>query len=105
MLQSMEEGWKTHVVSLCFKCFFIDMLQVFHVAVAKIWDVTSVSDVCCKHFFKMFHLFFIRMFASVFYLDIAYVSHMLQEYVPMILAVSVLCRSKCFYVASCKCSI
>ena len=31
----------------------------------------------------MFHLFL-----SVFYFDVAYVSHMLQEYVPMVSAVS-----------------
>ena len=40
-----------------------------------------------------------RQFASVFYLDVVYVSHMLQEYVPMISVVLVLCCSKCFYVA------
>ena len=42
------------------------------------------------------------MCASVFYLDVAYVSHMLQEYVPMISTVLVLCCSKCFHVANCK---
>jgi hypothetical protein len=42
---------------------------------------------------------------QVFYLDVAYVLHILQEYVPMISVVSVLCCIKCFYVASCKCFI
>ena len=78
---------KTHVASLCFICF-IDMLQVFYVDIAKVdqdvANVASVSEACCKRLFKMFHLFFRRMFANVFYLDIAYVSHMVQEYVPMI---------------------
>jgi hypothetical protein len=45
------------------------------------------------------------MFASVFYLDVSYVPHMLQEYVPMISTIAVLCYSKCFHVASCKCFI
>jgi len=64
------------------------MLQVFHMDIAKVdRDVASVSEACCKRLFKMFHPFFRRMFASVFYLDVAYVSHMLQEYFPMISAV------------------
>jgi hypothetical protein len=75
------------------------MLQVFHVDVAIDQDVASVSKVCCKHLFKNVSFVFRRMFASVSDLDVAYVSHMLQEYVPMILVVSVLCCSKCFHVA------
>jgi hypothetical protein len=35
---------------------------------------------------------------AFFYLDVAYISHMLQEYVPIVLGVSVLCCSKCFHV-------
>jgi hypothetical protein len=72
---------------------------VFHV------DVASVSETCCKCLFKMFHLFFRLMFASVFDLVVTYVSHILQEYVPMISTVSVLCCSNCFHVTSCKCFI
>jgi hypothetical protein len=53
--------------------------------------VASILESCCKRLFKMFHLFL-----SVFYLDVAYASHMLQEYVPMVSVVSVLCCSKCF---------
>jgi hypothetical protein len=57
------------------------MLQVFHVDITKVDRdvayVASVSEACCKHLFKMFHLFFRRMFASIFNLDVAYVSHML----------------------------
>ena len=49
--------------------------------------------------FKMFHLFQTYV-CKRFDLDVAYVSHMLQEYIPN---VSVLCYSKCFHVVSCKC--
>jgi hypothetical protein len=42
--------------------------------------------ICCKCSFKMFYLFL-----SVFYLDVVYVSHMLQEYVPIISVVPILC--------------
>ena len=71
---------------------------MFHVDVAKgDWDVACVSEAYCKRLFEMFRLFFRRMFASVFYSDVAYVLNMLQEYVPMILDVSVLCCSKCFH--------
>jgi hypothetical protein len=35
---------------------------------------------------------------AFFYLDVAYISHMLQEYVPIVLGVSVLRCSKCFHV-------
>jgi hypothetical protein len=34
----------------------------------------SVSEACCKRLFKMFHLFQTYV-ASIFYLDVAYVSH------------------------------
>jgi hypothetical protein len=49
---------------------------------------------------------FVQIVSSVFkrfYLDVAYVSHMLQEYVPMVSVVSVLCCSKCYHVACCNC--
>jgi hypothetical protein len=36
------------------------------------------SDVYSKHLFKMFHMFQTYMLQQVFYLDVAYVSHMLQ---------------------------
>jgi len=41
---------------------------------------------------------FQRHVASVFYLDVAYISHMLQEYITMVSAVLVLCCSKFFHV-------
>jgi hypothetical protein len=48
---------------------------VFHVDVAKVdRDIAyfaSVSEECCKSLFKIFHLFSRRMFANVFYLDVA----------------------------------
>jgi energy-converting hydrogenase Eha subunit C len=51
---------------------------VFHMVVAKVYRdvayVASVSEECCKHLFKMFHLFQ-TFVASIFYLDIAHVSH------------------------------
>ena len=110
----------TYVASVYYRCFiyFRRMLHssasdvqmyvlqaVFHVDVAKVNQdiayVASISETCCKRLFKM--LF--RLFLSIFYLDVAYVSHMLQEYVPMVSVVSVLCFDKCFHVASCKCFI
>jgi hypothetical protein len=44
-----------YVVSVCSKCFTYFRhrhMQVFHL------DVAYVSDICCKHLFKMFHLFY-----------------------------------------------
>ena len=57
-------------IHACFKCFiyFRRMFQIFHLDVSKVdpvllmllWlythvsSVSSVSDVCCKHFFWMF---------------------------------------------------
>jgi hypothetical protein len=39
---------------LCFR----GMLQVFYLDVTKVDpNVASISEVCCKHLFKMFHLF------------------------------------------------
>jgi hypothetical protein len=87
-----------HVVSLCFKCFrcFIQMLQVFHLDVAKIdRDIAHVSmtiHVCFKCKFQMLHLFFQTFAANVlfgccicftrtlqvFYLGVAYVCNGFQ---------------------------
>jgi hypothetical protein len=60
---------------------------------SRSWDVTyvaSVSKACCKHLFKIFHLF-PDVCCNRFQTYIAYVS--------------VLCCSKCFHGASCKCFI
>jgi hypothetical protein len=47
-----------------------------------------------------------RLVAIAFDLDVAYVfTHMLQQYVPNVSAISVPCCSKWFYVASYKCFI
>jgi hypothetical protein len=53
-----------HVASICFKCFrcFGDVLQVFHIDIAKVdWDdvvhVAMVIHVYFKCRFQMFHLF------------------------------------------------
>jgi hypothetical protein len=67
--------------------------------------VAIILEACCKRLFKIFHLFFKRMFAIIFYSDVAYVSHMLQEYIIMGSAILALCCSKCFRIASCKCFI
>ena len=61
------------------------MLQVFHMDVAEVErDVAYVAkysrgmlqvvEACCKCLFKMFYLFRTYV-ASVFYLDVTYVSH------------------------------
>jgi hypothetical protein len=83
------------------------MFQVFQIFQRYVASVPcgccksrSGSCICCKCSFKMFYLFL-----SIFYLDVAYVSHMLQDYVPIISVTLVLCCNKCFHVASCKCFI
>jgi hypothetical protein len=52
---------------------------VLHIDVAKVDQdiayVAMVVYVCCKLLFPMFYLFFHTYVASVFYLDVAYVSH------------------------------
>jgi hypothetical protein len=75
---------------------------VFHMAVAKIdRDVAYIAkcsrgvflEACCKHLFKMFHLFQ-KYVVSVFYLNVVYVSqiccksvfemfHLFQSYVAI----------------------
>jgi hypothetical protein len=52
---------------------------VFHMDVAKVdQNVAYVAkcflEACCKRLFKIFHLFQMYV-ASVFYLDVVYVSH------------------------------
>jgi hypothetical protein len=72
---------KTHVACGCFMCFwcFIDMLQLFYVDVANVdQDVAYVAMdvyVCCKCLFLIFNLCFWMYVASLFYLNVAYVSH------------------------------
>jgi hypothetical protein len=73
---------------------FQRMLQLFHMNVAYVASVCSKCFICFRSYV-----------CKCFYLDVAYVSHILQEYVPMVSVVSVLCYSKCFHVASCKCFI
>jgi hypothetical protein len=54
---------KAHLANLYFKCFicFRYMLQVFYLDVVKVdldvEYVASVSEVCYKRLFTMFHLF------------------------------------------------
>jgi hypothetical protein len=59
----------------------IFMLQKRSRDVAHVAYIASVSDACCKRLFKMFYLF-PDICCNRFYLDIAYVSHMLQQNVP-----------------------
>jgi hypothetical protein len=64
------------------------MLQVFHMDVAKVDRdlayVASVSEACCKHLFKVFHLF--QMYAA----DVLiWMLHRFQQYVARVC-------SKCF---------
>jgi hypothetical protein len=68
----MLQVFQRYVASVCFKCFrcVIRMLQVFHLDVTKVdRDVTyvaSISEVCCKYLFPMFH-------------DVTHVSHVCCE--------------------------
>jgi hypothetical protein len=60
--------------------------------------IASVSDVCCKRLFKMFHLFQIYV-VSVLSGCCIYCSgytYMLQAYVLNISSASIICCSKCF---------
>jgi hypothetical protein len=63
---------KTHVASVCFRCFR-DMLQVFYIDVAKlnqnVTHVTMTIHICLKCMFQCF-IYFRRML-QVFHLDIA----------------------------------
>jgi hypothetical protein len=55
--QQIDVAVETHIASVCFKCFicFRDMLQVFHMDVAKldrdVAYVAMVVHVCCKRLF------------------------------------------------------
>jgi hypothetical protein len=60
--------------------------------------VASVLDECCKCLFKMFHLFQTYV-CKRFDLDV----DMFHTYVARVPNVLVLCYSKYFHVASCKC--
>jgi hypothetical protein len=82
------------------------MLQMFHMDVAKVdADVAYVAmvvNVCCKHLFQMFHLFFPMYVASVlsrccicfthmlqvFYLDAAYVHNGFKVFLGVFTSVS-----------------
>jgi hypothetical protein len=62
----------------------------------KFWNVVRVYSKCFICFRCMFASVFISGCCICF-------THMLQDYVLNVLSVSVLCCSKCFLVASCKC--
>jgi hypothetical protein len=54
---------------------------VFCIDVAKVnQDVAMVVYVCCKLLFPMFYLFFPYVCCKCVYLDVAYVTHMLQVF-------------------------
>jgi hypothetical protein len=44
------------------------------VDVAHVAYVANVSEVCCKHLFKMFHLF-LDVYCNLFYRNVLYVLH------------------------------
>ena len=79
--------------------YFKHMLQVFYKDIAKIdRDVAHVAivvHVCCKHLFQMLHLLFQTYVASGLFGCCICFTHMLQEYVQNVLAVSTLCYNKC----------
>jgi hypothetical protein len=63
-----------HVISAHFKCFiyFRDMLQLFHMDVAKLdRDVAYIASVCRQCFNC-----FLDVCCKCVYLDVAYVSHL-----------------------------
>jgi hypothetical protein len=100
---------KAHVARVCSNCFrcFRDILQVFHMDVAKIDRCCT----CCKRPFQKFHLLFQTYVASVF----IWMLHMFHTYVAsFILMFNMFCTDffKCFNVfftsvseAYCKCFI
>jgi hypothetical protein len=71
-----------------------------------------MCPICCKCFRSMLQTFvqnvssvLRRMMESFFYLDVAYAfTHTLQQYVPNVSVVSILCYSKCFF-SCCSCFI
>ena len=93
------------IIHICCKCFIwmLHMLQ---------WLYTYVVSLYSKYF-----TWFRCILQQIFYLFQTFVckhfwfdccicfTHLLQEYVPNVSSVSVLCCSKCFLVASCKCFI
>jgi len=95
-----------------FKCFrpLRGMLRLLRLDVAKVdWGCCA----CCKCFRGMLQVFqrccskcfiYSRRKLQVFRSKCCICfTHMLQQYVPNVLNVSVLCCNKCFHVASCKC--
>jgi hypothetical protein len=86
-LRRTEEGWKSYVASLYFKCLrcFLGMLQVFHVDVTNVdRDIIyfgMVVHVYCKLLFPIFNLFS-RCMLEVF----TWMLHMFHTYVAYILS-------------------
>jgi hypothetical protein len=79
---------------------------VFHADIAKVdRDVVYVAmivHVCCKLLFPMFHLFFPHVCCKCVYLDVTYVSYILQVF----LSRCYICFTivfKCFSCIFCKC--
>jgi hypothetical protein len=78
---------KTHVASVCFKCFicFRVMLQVFQMNVAKVdRDVAYVAmvvHICCKGLFLMFHRTYVaNVFICMLHMFHTYVTSVLSGY-------------------------
>jgi hypothetical protein len=67
--------------------------------------VASVSQACCKHLFKMFHLFQTYVASVSIWMLYMFHTYMSQEYVRNVSTVSALYCKKCFHVVRCKCFI
>jgi hypothetical protein len=90
--QQLDATLEAYVARLCLKCFrcFIVMLQVFHMDVAKVdRDVAyNVASFCSQCF-----ICFPDVCCKCVYLDVAYVSHMLQVFYLDIVYVSAMVSS------------
>jgi hypothetical protein len=60
------------VSGICYSCF-IWMLQKYIRDVAHVTYIINVAEACCKHLFKIFHLF--QIYVECFDLDVTYISH------------------------------
>jgi hypothetical protein len=66
----MLQAYVSSVSEVRCKCVYADVAKVDR----DVAYVASVSKTCCKRLFKMFYLLQTYV-ASIFYLDIAYISH------------------------------
>jgi hypothetical protein len=84
-------------IHICFKCM-IQMFHLFQTYVASVLSECCKSrSGCCIYMLRAYICFkyFIRMFASVFYLDVSYVCNGFQVFSSAFVSVSDVCF-KCF---------